>query len=435
MRTLLPKSAFARTVSLIALVLALNLALTYGLVAQYVVKPGINQLTHVITNHILIAEWVDTQPDPLVRMHIEDLSEVRTLNGLAAQDAGLSRSAGAPWISRLVSERLDRPAEVRFTTAERMFVWVNLDDADHWYQIPVEDMRGLRLWPSFLLLGIIGLVSVLGAAWFARSLNRPLRRLQLAAEEVVLGNDPAPIPEKGTEELMKVTRAFNRMILNLSKVDEDRALLLAGISHDLRTPLTRIRLAAEMMNPDDLLVDGIIQDVDDLNSILSQFSDFARASERVGFTFANINTLIEEVVAAAQYLEAEQIDLQLQRVPDMELQPVAVKRILTNLIVNAKRYGQPPIEIASGLSRDEEHVWFSVRDAGAGIPDEQVDAMFNPFTRGNAARSDEGTGLGLAIVKRFAQMHRGHVEARNDPRGGLRIRVTLPRYPNAEVID
>lgn len=435
MRGWLPRTSFARTVSLIAVVLLVNLTLTYLLFSAYVMKPGVQQLVRSVTNHIEVAEWLDSHPDPLVRMNVADLSEVRSFSGLAAEDAGLARAQHYDWLSRMVTAEVGRPSEIRVATQDGLSIWVNFDGQEQWFLVPVDELNDAQFWPLIWLLGVIGLVSVFAAAWFARSLNRPLERLQSAAEQIVQGVNPDPLPEKGTVELVKVTRAFNRMVSNLNRIDDDRALLLAGISHDLRTPLTRIRLAAEMMSPDDLLVDGIIQDVDDLNSILSQFSDFARASERVGFSFVNLNGLIEEVVAAEQVLAREEIRLNLHAVPDVELQPVAVKRILTNLIMNAKRYGKPPIEIESGLTLDEEHIWFSVRDQGVGIADEQVEAMFTPFTRGNTARNDEGTGLGLAIVKRFTQMHRGRVEARNDPRGGLKIRVTLPRYPNAVVVD
>ncbi|WP_157980942.1 two-component system sensor histidine kinase EnvZ [Aliidiomarina shirensis] len=431
MKRLFLRTAFARTMALIAAVLVLNLALTYIVLTVYVVKPGVNQLSYLLARHVLVAQWAEQQSNERVKININQLSGVESFSYAEAQQNGLLQATPYSFLSELFYETLNESAEIRIGSQDRLYIWVQTSSNPRWFRVPMAYLDDGRFSPLIVFLLLIGLFSVIGAAWFARSLNQPLKRLEYAAEQMVRGDYPQRLPEKGASELQAVIRAFNRMTRTMSQVEDDRALLLAGISHDLRTPLTRIRLAAEMMDDSDPLVEGIISDIDDLNGILAQFSDFARARERVGFEFCNLNDLLKEVVTSSQYIEQDLINLNLQRLPDMELQPVAIKRIIANLMVNAKRYGSQPFEIQSGLSFDEEYVWFSIRDHGVGIPEEQLESMFEPFTRGNTARSDEGSGLGLAIVKRFTLMHSGKIEARNETDGGLNIKISLPRYPNS----
>ncbi|RUO23406.1 two-component system sensor histidine kinase EnvZ [Aliidiomarina iranensis] len=430
MRGSIFRTAFARTMLLIGAVLILNLALTYLVLTLYVVKPGVNQLSLLLARHIQVAQWVEKQDNPNFALELKQLTGVSSYNRAEAQQNGLLQATPYSFLSDLFYETLNESADIRVGGQERLYIWVQPESDSRWYRVPMAYLDDGRFSPLIVFLLLIGLFSVLGAAWFARSLNQPLKRLESAAEQMVYGDYPKRLPEQGASELRSVIRAFNRMTKSMSQIDDDRALLLAGISHDLRTPLTRIRLAAEMMG-DDPLVEGIVSDIEDLNGILDQFSDFARARERVGFEFCNLNELLREVVSSSQYIEQDLIRLQLAPVPDIELQPVAIKRIIANLMVNAKRYGSEPFDIQSGLSFDEEYIWFSIRDHGDGIPEEQLESMFEPFTRGNIARGGEGSGLGLAIVKRFTQMHAGKIEARNEVDGGLNIKISLPRYPNA----
>ncbi|TRW49028.1 two-component system sensor histidine kinase EnvZ [Aliidiomarina halalkaliphila] len=431
MTWLLPQTAFARTMSLIAAVLVLNLALTYLLLVMYVVKPGVHQLSTLVARHVTVAQFIDREGTDGGKILYRQISGVENLTQAEAEREGLLSATHYQFLSELLSEALGEPVELRLGNMDRLYVWVRTESHPDWFRIPLAQLDDGRFSPLILFLILIGLFSVVSAAWFARSLNRPLLSLQEAADRLGHGYHPSALPERGASELVAVTRAFNRMARSMGQMESDRALLLAGISHDLRTPLTRIRLAAEMMDPDDPLVEGIISDIEDMNGILAQFSDFARARERAGFDFVNLNDLVHEVVSSSQYLNPDWIQLRLEELPDAELQPVAIKRVISNLITNAKRYGSEPIEITTGVTRDQEFIWLSVRDHGSGIPEDKLEEMFEPFTRGNVARSEEGSGLGLAIVKRFAEMHRGIIQARNAPGGGLEITITLPRYPNA----
>lgn len=435
MKWLFPQTAFARTMALIAAVLVLNLALTYLLLVLYVVKPGVDQLSTLVARHVTVAQFIDVEGTEGGKVLYREISGVESLPVLEAEALGVNEATHYQFLSNMLFEVLGEPVELRLGSQDRLYVWVRTASHPNWFRIPLAQLDDGRFSPLLLFLFLIGLFSVISAAWFARSLNQPLHELKEAADRMGHGIFPGSLPERGASELVAVTRAFNRMARSMGQMESDRSLLLAGISHDLRTPLTRIRLAVEMMDPSDPLVDGIISDIEDMNGILAQFADFARARERAGFSFVNLADLIEEVVSSSQYLNPDWIQLELTEVPDAELQPVAIKRIISNLITNARRYGSEPIVISNGVSEDFEFVWFTVRDHGNGIPDEQLEEMFQPFTRGNKARSDEGSGLGLAIVKRFTEMHRGELIASNAVGGGLEITVRLPRYMNAMALN
>lgn len=218
------------------------------------------------------------------------------------------------------------------------------------------------------------------------------------------------------------------MAKGIQALEEDRALLMAGISHDLRTPLTRIRLATEMMSPEDsYLAEGIISDTEECNEIISQFMDYLKPVDTETFVAVDMNIIAEEVVMAENLMEGKELDCQLH--PDAKPakgNPIAIKRALTNLVVNACRYGNGWVKVSSGMSADRRMVWMSVEDNGPGIPPDQVNKLFEPFTRGDQARGSEGTGLGLAIVRRIVSQHHGIVAVNNRSEGGLRVQISFP---------
>lgn len=431
MKWLVPQTAFARTMTLVAGVLLVNLAFTYLLLFLYVIQPGVAQLSTLVARHITVAQLIDAEGTEGGKALYRQISGVESFSVADAEQLGVNEARNYQFLTNMFVEVLAIPAEMRLGNQDRVYVWARTEAHPNWFRIPLAQLDDGRIKPLLTFLFFVIFLSVLSAAWYTRSLNKPLRKLKDAAEDMGRGIFAPPLTERGTTELVSVTRAFNRMTKSISQIETDRALLLAGISHDLRTPLTRIRLAVEMMDPSSPLVDGIIKDIEDMNAILAQFADFARAEERAGFAFVNISDLITEVVSSEQYLNPDWIQLQLAEVPDCELQPLAIKRVIANLITNARRYGGEPIIISNGVSEDLEFIWFTVRDHGKGIPESEIEEMFQPFTRGNKARSEEGSGLGLAIVKRFIQMHRGDLMVANALGGGLEITVRLPRYINA----
>ncbi|MEF1306197.1 ATP-binding protein, partial [Vibrio owensii] len=207
----------------------------------------------------------------------------------------------------------------------------------------------------------------------------------------------------------------------------DRALLMAGISHDLRTPLTRIRLATEMMSPEDsYLAEGIISDTEECNEIISQFMDYLKPVNKESFEQVDINTITSDVATSEGGYEVEiETDLN-STMPTAKGSPIAIKRAVSNLVVNALRYGNGWVKISTGVTADKQLVWVCVEDNGPGIEQSQIAKLFEPFTRGDTARGSEGTGLGLAIVKRIVSQHSGSVVVRNRSEGGLSAQISFP---------
>jgi two-component system osmolarity sensor histidine kinase EnvZ len=249
--------------------------------------------------------------------------------------------------------------------------------------------------------------------------------LEHAALQVGKGIIPAPLREYGASEVRSVTRAFNQMAAGVKQLADDRTLLMAGVSHDLRTPLTRIRLATEMMSDGDgYLAESINKDIEECNAIIEQFIDYLRTGQELQTEECDLNSILGEVIAAESGYERE-IDSDLVSGEVLvNVHPLSIKRAVVNMVVNAARYGNGWIKVSSG--KELQRGWFQVEDDGPGIEPSQLKHLFQPFVRGDSARTTSGTGLGLAIVQRIIDAHAGSLDIGRSPRGGLRIRAYLP---------
>jgi two-component system osmolarity sensor histidine kinase EnvZ len=340
---------------------------------------------------------------------------------------GLAQAGYYPYRSEQMSLLLDGPAEVRISEGDEYLFWIRPPQAPHlWVKIPLLGLEEANFSPLIFFLVIIGVLSVAGGWLFVRQLNRPVKALQMAAEHVGRGDFPKPLKEQGTSEIMEVTQAFNHMSKGIKQLEEDRNLLMAGISHDLRTPLTRIRLATEMMSElDSFLREGIEGDIDDMNSIIDQFIDYIRHDSKDKPELDDLNALIEETIHAETPADRN-IYFIASECPRIPLRHVAIKRVIANLIQNALRYTDGDIEIVTGIDKQKKCAFFIVSDCGEGIPEAEIERLFQPFTQGDKARGTEGSGLGLAIIKRIVDTHGGCVELSNKSEGGLQARVCLP---------
>jgi two-component system osmolarity sensor histidine kinase EnvZ len=322
---------------------------------------------------------------------------------------------------------LGGPAEVRISQGDEYLFWIRPPQApDYWVKIPINGLEEENFSPLIFVLMILGALSVMGGWLFVRQLNRPLSALQHAALDVGRGDFPEPLTERGTTEIVAVTRAFNHMSKGIKQLEDDRNLLMAGISHDLRTPLTRIRLATEMISQhDEFLKEGIEGDIEDMNTIIDQFIDYIRHDSKDKAELDDINVLIDEVVQSESILERE-IIFNAEPLPKVPLRYVAMKRALANLIQNALRYSDGKITVLTSYDKRKQEVCFCVCDEGPGIPEVDIERLFQPFTQGDEARGTEGSGLGLAIIKRIVDTHSGRVELSNRMEGGLMAKVCLP---------
>lgn len=308
-------------------------------------------------------------------------------------------------------------------------LWVsfNVDQDDFWVVIPRIQVDRPFPWHWLGWGAIVLLLSLIGAYIIAARINRPLNLLIHAAERLRNG-EPAPkLPIDTLDDLSEVSRTFNDMAESLQRLDSERTLLLAGVSHDIRTPLARLRLAVEML-PDEAchnLKDGMIEDISDMDNIIHQFLDFVRGVEGEPTQMMDVNNLLT-ALAERQSRAGHVLKLQLAPTYYIPIRPLAMQRLLDNLVGNAYKYGKGEVEVVSKIAVDK--VIISVLDNGPGVPEKHAERLLRPFERMDSARnaSEGGSGLGLAVANRIAKLHQGSLQLINRPKGGLEARLTLP---------
>lgn len=431
---LFPRSAFGQTVFLIGIMLLINQVVSYLSVAFYVIKPSTQQISHLIAKQVELALPAELE-QPLaaaLSAQLQQKTGVKLYDEAEALQHGLAEATYYGYFSQQLSDALQRQAEVRISQTDNFVFWVKpQSDSEFWVRVPLAglDEASFPLLTFYLLM--IGALSVLGGWTLARHLNRPLQKLQQAALQVGHGEFPPPLPEhEGATEILAVTKAFNYMSQGIKQLEEDRALLMAGVSHDLRTPLTRIRLASEMMSEQDSWIrDGIINDIEDMNAIIDQFIDYLRHHKQEEPQLLNLNQLVQELVVAEQVQQRQILTFLDPAMPDVALRRLALKRVLNNLLENALRYSEGDIEISTGYEKAAKQIYLEVRDHGPGIPEHKMQAMFSPFVQGDEARGSGGSGLGLAIIKKIVTMHHGEIRLHNHAKGGLVVTINLPAKP------
>ncbi|NTS75829.1 two-component system sensor histidine kinase EnvZ [Catenovulum sp. SM1970] len=426
MKKYLPKSAFGQTILLIGAILLINQFVSYVSVAYYVVKPSYQQINHLLAKQVksaFITEQLGMKINPKMAAAYYDATGINVFPEELAVRLGVNDAQYYQSLSEEMSELLGGETEVRIAKGKRYLFWIKPpQDKTIWLRIPLAGLDETNFSPLAMYLLIVGALSVTGAWYFARHLNRPLKALQQAAEQVAEGEYPEALTERGASEIVAVTQSFNHMSKNISQLEKDRALLMAGVSHDLRTPLTRIRLATEMMSEDDFFKDGIVNDIDDMNAIIDQFIDYIKVGEDQHFEVTQINQLITETVNSFE--PAQHIETDLRSCPPIPAKRVGLKRVLNNMIENAFRYGGGEVTVLSGS--DKEWIWFAVEDNGPGVEEEKIEKLMQPFVQGDEARASTGSGLGLAIIKRIVEGHQGLFIIENRAEGGLRALVKLP---------
>jgi two-component system osmolarity sensor histidine kinase EnvZ len=272
------------------------------------------------------------------------------------------------------------------------------------------------------------LLALAGAYVAVATINRPLQALTRAAAQMGQGRVPPPVEVRGPQEISTLASAFNQMAADIKRLDDERALLLAGVSHDLRSPLARIRLGVEMLQEsgDGTLKADMVRDIEDIDAAINQFLDFARlADTEAAVGDGDLNALVRGVVE--RYARAgEKVTMDLKPLPALALRPVALQRLVANLVDNALRHSRTAVEVRTAADGDRAVI--EVLDRGSGIPPEEAERMLQPFTRLEGARTGPGTGLGLAIVDRIARMHGGSIRLLRREGGGLHARVELPLH-------
>jgi two-component system osmolarity sensor histidine kinase EnvZ len=445
---LLPRSLLWRTFLLVALLMVLSVAAWFAIFSTYEREPRARQLAQTLVSvaNLTRAALISARPDAR-RELLRELSDREGIHIYPADATdsveSLPDRAFLRRVEELVREQLGPTTRLSLERqGERaLFLSFRIDDSeegDYWLALPRERID--RIFPlSWLGWGFAALLlSLLGAWLIVFRITRPLKALQQAARKVGAGKTADPLDESGPTELATVAHAFNQMSTDLALIDQDRALILAGISHDLRTPLTRLRMGIEM-GGDDGLREGMTADVEEMDKTIGQFLDFARSEG--GETPQEIDVAALLLDIATQYRRR---GFKVELAPPARVgptppavplpaRPQALRRAISNLIDNALRYAGSELLVELAVDAVAGECCIEVLDRGPGIPAAEVERMKRPFARLEAARTNTaGAGLGLAIVDRVARSHNGRLELLPRDGGGLRARLALPAHqPNA----
>jgi len=313
-----------------------------------------------------------------------------------------------------------------------MWVGFSIDRDRYWLQAESAHAASINRETWLIWIGIALLATLLGSVAIASLINRPLKQLSFAASRIREGDLDSRLDENTlTSEIREVNMGFNRMARELARVEEDRAVMLAGISHDLRTPLARLRLETEMSVEDDEAKRNMAMDIDQLDGIIDKFMDYARPGE-TQLRPVHVGQLIDR--EAAVFRDPSQIRISSRVATDLVVMAdeTELGRVFLNLFENARRYGRGTYtgvaEVQVTYQKTGPWAIVSVRDNGPGVAPEKLPQLTTPFFRGDAARTAAtGAGLGLAIVDKAMHRMGGNLELANAPDGGLVAHLRLRR--------
>ncbi len=437
MRALLPTSLFARVLLTLVLTFGSFAFITFFTVVYYALLPVVQRSTADL------AAFMELSARTLVQLPAEMQSEYRfkLLNDyqlwLRPEDEVPPdlRYYFFPYVQRLsqaLSERTGHEVQMQSDVIDgKRWFWAVLDTPQGrvWAGFPRDRINTKPLEGVFIISTLALLLLVVTASVLARRITSPLTRLAHAAEEVAKGRSPEPLPESGPRELANLARQFNETSQQVRELLADRTVLLAGISHDLRTPLTRLRLALEMLprqTKPELKV-RMERDLEEMNAQIAQAVELGRtlgAGERQRL---DVGKLVDEVVGTRPRIVWQPVRRCIQHV-----NALALRRILGNLIENALRYSQAPVEVR--LDCSHRAVLIVVLDRGPGIPETDREAVFRPFYRleGSRNRRTGGSGLGLAVARQLAVANDMEIHLGDRVGGGTIASVRLPPEPELE---
>ena len=429
-----PRSLFGRNVLLLVTLLIVSQIAWLTMFRVMVQVPRLERLaSYVLEQDALLQTMLTRIPADKRRQALAEIALRRETRLLPADEApadfvvppGRSLSLLlAPMRSALGAAH---PLHWQRDGERRLWVGTRLDGRDYWM-----GFLTAGLLPSFGQLLAAGslvtlMLSLLGAFLIQRHLQTPLAQLTAAASAVARGETPPAMATTGPQEIACVAASFDQMTESLARAEQERILMLAGVSHDLRTPLSKLRLCVEMLraNADPTLIESMIRSIDTADAVIGQFIDFARIGSDEALRWCDPAELVKSV--GQEYAGKDDCCVTLDLLPTEPLliRPVALRRAVANLVENACRYARGTIvlrlESRAGLA------CFSILDRGPGVPVAELERIRRPFSRLTVSRQPEaGIGLGLAIVERIAALHRGRLCLENREGGGFTARIELP---------
>lgn len=431
---------FGRTFLLLTGLMLASLAAWLQAFRNMEIEPQAHQMAQQIVTAVNITRAALVYSAPIRRRFL--LLDLATNEGIQIYPRDASdRTEPLPdttlmrWVSAQISNRLGPNTQIQWAVNDMPGLWVSFSiEGDNYWAVleraRTEKHDGVQ-WLGWGLAAL--LLSLMGAAVIVGFVNRPLSRLARATQALSRGETPPPLPEDtGPDEIRIVNASFNRMVAELDRAEADRALMLAGISHDLRTPLARIRLEAEMSPMSEEARDGIDHDLAQIDHTIGQFMEYARPA-MAAREDVDVSELIGNLVTRERSLtEARGGQLQSTIEPGLfaRITPSDLQRATTNLIENARKYGlapDRPLHISVHVYAQSLELRIDVCDRGPGISAEEAQRLMRPFVRGTQARTDAGgAGLGLSIVRRLLAPADGQLKLLPRNGGGLCARIILP---------
>lgn len=438
----MPRTLLWRIFLLVASLMLASVAVWYAIFSHFEQANRVRQTAQMVVSIVNLTRTALLNSDPVFRKDL--LLDLATLEGIRiypaeAQDVVMPLEDSELMRQLTAAVRAQLGAETRFASSWEGLVgfWVSfrlegaspMESNEFWVMLPVDRVFRTHaqewLWWAVAALCL----AMLGAYAVVSRLNRPLRAMATAARTVGRGEIPPNLPEEGPVELSELARAFNQMSHDLQQLDADRALILAGVSHDLRTPLARLRLGVEMCGADAGEVDAMVSDVEDMDRIIGQFLEFSRVDGGELPQVIDLTELAREI-SALYARKGCVIRLHSDGPRPALARPQALRRAVINLVENALHYAGSAPELETAL--DQGRPGLSVLDRGPGIPPAEAERLKRPFTRLESARSNtKGSGLGLAIVDRIVRGQQGEFRLLPRAGGGLRASILLPAAPNS----
>ena len=427
-----PRSLFGRNLLLLC-ALAVFVEISSIAVFAYMQRPRAIELGTLIASQLNTLNKVLSATPPDQQSYyvdqIEKGGQFAVLTEVAPERERSPRGMLVELFNKSIRQTLDPDIPIRWRRGShpQLIVGMNIGGGRYWIASSISPQLQPRFLVSATILsGIMALTALLVAMLIQRRINRPLKDIAEAARKIGGGGQPEKLPLYDTRELASVATQFNAMFDSLDVMDSTRATMLAGISHDIRTPLTKLRLTLAMGCADS---DSCIRYIDQIDSIVGQFLDFGRSGHDEKLVAGDLNALIRRLTELFED-RGHRFALKLSALPDFAYRPTAMARILSNLMDNAVKYGRHGLEVTTRYA--DGAICVSVSDNGPGLPkDHDPAALLKPFVRADLGRSQtSGTGLGLAIVDRLVRLHGGTFTLRNRTGGGAEAIITLKAAPS-----
>ncbi len=428
----MPETLFGRTAAALLAAFLVFEAIAFGVVWFMLIQPLAQRSADDVAAKILLSAQTWVELPPQTRADYEMELAFRHDLELAEVKARLPQAAAPNYFGDLIAAALSRRAKQTITlkrAADPNWDWLEIQVADTLLRVGFDRQRYAMEAPlaavGVFLLGAA--LTVLTALFMVRQASQRMNSLARKAGEIGQGRTPELLPETGARELRELTVAFNRMAEEVQALLENRTVLLAGVSHDLRTPITRLRLALSLLEDGDpALIKRMEHDLDEMNRLISDMLVFARSLKVEAVQACDLTRVLADLAVQAAQLGP----LEWQAGPPCVVQvgEAALRRIVGNLLENARRYG-PDAPVKLALECTAEAVRIAVLDRGPGIPAAQREAVFRPFTRLESSRSREagGSGLGLAIARQLADAYGWRIELAERDGGGLVASLIISR--------